>query len=343
MQKNLPFISVIIPCLNEERFISDCLNSILANDYPKEKLEVLVVDGMSKDKTREIIKKFQTPNVNYQIQLLDNPRVITPAAMNIGIENARSEIIIKMDAHSLYEKDYISKCVEHLMESGADNVGGVLKSIPAKNNPVAKAIAISLSHFFGAGGSYFRTGSKEPREVDTVAFGCYWKKTFQKIGMFDEKMAQIEDLELNTRLRKAGGKIMLFPDIKASYYPSSDNIISFFKHNFTDGIWATFSLKYGLKVSLRHLIPLIFVSGLIGLLILSLFSKLFLFFFSLSALTYLLISIFVSFQIANRERDIRIFFVLPIIFASRHIGYGLGSIYGLIKLVKDGREKRKRN
>ena len=256
--KEMPMVSAIVPCRNEQKFISACLGSIIANDYPKEKLEILIVDGMSTDKTREIAGNY---GKRYSIlKLLDNPKIITPAAMNIGIKNSKGEIIIKMDAHSIYEKDYILKCVEHLTESGADNVGGVLKPIPSEKTLFAKAIAFSLSHIFGAGGSFFRTGAKEPKEVDTVAFGCYWKKTFDKIGLFDEKMAKIEDLELNRRIKKAGGKIMLFPDIRASYYPSSYDLKSFLKHNFTDGFWITYPLKFGfISGSWRHYIPLIFI------------------------------------------------------------------------------------
>ncbi len=310
------FISIIVPCRNEERFIGICLESILNQDYPKDKLEILVVDGMSKDRTREIVRNFQFPISNFQIRLIDNPRVITPAAMNIGIRAAKGEVIIKMDAHSVYEKDYISNCVRHLEESGADNVGGVLKAVPSKNTLTAKVIAISLSHFFGAAGSHFRTGTDGPREVDTVAFGCYWRKVFDKIGLYDERMTQIEDLEFNYRLRKAGGKIMLFPDIKAIYYPSSDNLSSFFWHNFTDGIWATYPLKYGFKVSLRHLIPLIFVLTL-----------------PLSLWPYILASSFFSLQIAVREKDLRLFFVMPLVFFARHFGYGLGSIAGFLKIL----------
>lgn len=309
------FVTVIVPCLNEERHIAECLTSIVENEYPKDRVEILVVDGMSNDKTREIIKKFQNPNVKCQIKLLDNQRVITPAAMNVGIRNAKGDIIIKMDAHSVYEKDYISKCVQHLEESGADNVGGVLRPIPANHTLVARAIAVCLSHPFGAGGSYFRTGVEEPREVDTAAFGCYRKEVFDNIGFFDERMEKIEDLELNYRLKRAGGKIMLFPDIRASYYPSSDNPTDFFVHNFTDGIWATYPLKYGFKVGLRHFIPLVFVLTL-----------------PLSIWPYILLSLFFSAQIALREKDLRLFFAMPLVFAARHIGYGLGSWYGVGKL-----------
>ena len=311
-------VSVIIPCRNEEKYIAKCLDSIIANDYSQERLEVLVIDGDSEDRTREIVEKY-TKQYSF-VKLLENLKKITPAAMNIGIKNSKGEIIIKMDAHSIYKKDYISKCVEHLEESGADNVGGVLKTLPSKDNIVAKAIAISLSHPFGAGTSYFRTGSKEPREVDTVAFGCYWKKIFDKIGLYNEKMAKIEDFELNYRLRKAGGKIMLFPDINAVYYSSSENLEQFSEHNFTDGIWSTYHLKFSqtLLISWRHLLPMILVLS-------------FLLFFPF--ILYFLVALGFSFQIALKEKDFRCLFIMPIFFASRHIGYGLGSIWGLIKIL----------
>lgn len=315
------FVSIIVPCLNEERHIEECLKSILANDYPEEKLEILVVDGGSTDKTREIVKSYggQTS----VIQLLDNPKVTTPAAMNIGIQNAKGDVIIKMDAHSVYAKDYISKCVKHLLESGADNVGGVLESVASAGTLEAKAIAICLSHAFGAGGSYFRTGADEPMEVDTVAFGCWKREVFEKIGVFNEQMAQIEDLEFNYRLRAAGGKIMLFPDIKAKYFPSSTTLGSFFLHNLDDGTWATYPLKYGFHVSLRHLVPLIFVLTL-----------------SLSIWPYIPVSLLVSLQIAFAQKDWRLLFAMPLAFGARHIAYGIGSIIGLFKIIFDnGREK----
>jgi len=317
-------VTVIVPCLNEERFIGVCLESIIANDYPKESLEVLVVDGYSKDRTREIIERYKIQDTKYKIRLLDNPKITTPAAMNVGIKNAKGDIILKMDAHTKYEKDYISKCVEHLEESGADNVGGVLESVPAQNTLMAKAIAFCLSHTFGAGGSYFRTGTTDAKEVDTVAFGCYKKEVFEKIGLYDERMAKIEDLELNLRLKKAGGKIMLFPDIKALYYPSSSTLGSFFKHNFDDGMWTTYPLKFGfVSGSWRHYIPLIFVLTL-----------------PVSIWLYIPVSLFFSLKIAMINNNIAFFFVMPLAFGARHIGYGIGSLVGLFKVLQEnGKEK----
>ena len=303
------FVTAIVPCLNEEQHIANCLESIVAQDYPKKYLEVLVMDGGSGDKTREIVKQFD-------VRLLDNPRVSTPAAMNVGIKAAKGEVIIKMDAHTKYSVDYISKCVQHLQESGADNVGGVLESAPAKDTLMAKAIAICLSHVFGAGGSHFRTGAETPMEVDTVAFGCYKRQVFDRIGLFNEQMAQIEDLEFNYRLRAAGGKIMLFPDIRAQYYPSSTTLSSFFLHNLDDGIWATYPLKYGFRVSLRHIIPLLFVLTIV-----------------ISFWVYIWFALLFAVQIAVAEKDWRLLYVMPLAFGARHIGYGVGSIIGLFKLL----------
>jgi glycosyltransferase involved in cell wall biosynthesis len=311
-----PFVSIIIPCRNEEDFIAKCLDSILKNDYPKEKMEVLVVDGQSRDGTREIVEKFKIQNSEFKIRLLDNPKKITPTALNLGIKNAKGEIIIRMDAHATYEKDYISKCIKHLQNYKADNIGGAIKTIPSEDTLVARAIALSLSHPFGTGGSYFRTGVKEPREVDTVFGGCYRKEVFEKIGIFNENLERSQDIEFNLRLKKAGGKIFLVPEIVSYYYPKS-SLKDFFLHSFKDGIWAIYPLKFT-KIPLcpRHYIPLFFVLTL-----------------PLSIWFYLPVTCYFSIKISLKKKNLSYFFVMPIVFASRHFGYGLGSILGLIKLL----------
>lgn len=179
---DFPFVSVIIPCRNEEKFIGQCLDSITTQDYPKDRIEVMVVDGMSEDGTREIIKnhieKYES------IKILDNPGRIVPKALNIGIENARGNVILRMDAHNIYEKDYISKCIKYLNEYKADNVGGICITLPGSDDLMARSIALSLAHPFGVGNAYFRIGSEEPKYVDTVPFGCYKKEVFGKKSAF---------------------------------------------------------------------------------------------------------------------------------------------------------------
>lgn len=334
MFNKLPFVSVIIPCRDEELFIGKCLESIILQDFPKENLEVLVINGNSEDETRKIVKEFA---LKYPfIRPLDNPQKFTPFGLNIGIKASRGEIIIRMDSHAGYEKDYISKCVRYLQESGADNVGGVIKTLPAKNTLQARAIAKVLSHPFGAGASYFRIGSKKPRFVDTVFGGCYKREVFDPppggIGFFNEKMIRSQDIEFNKRLKKAGGKILLHPDIVAYYYPQAD-FRKFFKHNFTDGFWTTYPLKFKVRFfSLRHLMPLFFAAGFSGSLILGFFSIWFKILFILIFGSYLLINLFFSFKIALKE-DLRYSFILPPVFFNRHFAYGLGSLWGLIKIL----------
>lgn len=321
-------VSIIIPCRNEEKFIAKCLDSIIGQDYPKDSLEILVVDGMSEDKTREIVNKSKIQNPESRIQLIDNPEKYTPFAMNIGIRQAKGEIIMKMDSHTTYQDDYVSKCLFTLNKYKADNVGGILKALPSENTLSARAVALCLSHRFGMGNSYAKTGTKKIREVDTVAFGCFRKEIFKKVGLYDEKMVRSQDLELNLRLKKAGAKILLNPDI-VGYYYTKPNLLAFLKQNLVDGSWVSYPLKFGKRVfSLRHLLPLFFVSGLFFLLITS--EGFFCFVFAL----YLLVSFYFSIKISIKEKDSRLLFLMPIVFGIRHFGYGLGSLYGFFKIFK---------
>lgn len=176
-------ISVICPIYNEEKYINRCIESILGQDYPKEDMEVLLVDGMSSDRTREIVKSYCG---EYKfICFLDNPHKTVPYAMNIGIKAAKGDIIIRLDAHAIYPKNYFSELVRYLKELNADNVGAVCRTLPAKNTPKCKAIAAVLSSSFGMGNSYFRIGAKRIMKVDTVPFGCYRKNVFDCVGGYN--------------------------------------------------------------------------------------------------------------------------------------------------------------
>lgn len=330
--KTLPLVSIIIPCRNEKRFIEKCLDSILANEYPKDRLEVLIVDGMSEDGTRAVVENY-TRRYSF-IKLLDNPKRIIPSAMNIGIHYSAGELIMKMDAHSTYPKDYISKTVWYLNEYQVDNVGGILKIMPNNGGVISKAIPLVLSHPFGSGNAYIKIGLKHPQWADTAAFGCYKISVFQKVGLFNEKLARSSDMDLNKRLRKAGGKILLVPDIVINYY-ADPNLKAFWKHNFADGVWATYVLKFKNKAfSWRHWIPLAFVLSLICSAVLSaIFSWFFWVFFSITS-AYALANLGASWHLAIRERYFPYLWALPIVFASRHITHGLGALWGFVLILK---------
>jgi glycosyltransferase involved in cell wall biosynthesis len=324
-------ISVIIPCRNEGKFIGKCLDSIVNGDYPKDSLEVLVVDGMSSDNSRNIIKEYSQ---KYSfIKLVDNPKYIAPVALNIGIKNSKGNIIVRMDAHTTYEKDYILRCVNYLQKYDADNVGGMISILPRQNTFMGRGIAQSMSSSFGAGGASYKTGSNNFKEVDTVPFGCFKKEVFNRVGFFNENLERSQDMEFNLRLKKAGGKIYLFPDIVSYYYVRS-NLKDFFMHNFKDGIWAVYPLKF-VKMAFkpRHYAPLVFVSGLIFLLLAGIIFRPFLYLFFGVVIMYLSAMIYFSAKISFSEKKPEFLVSLPLAFIARHFGYGIGSIIGLLKLL----------
>ena len=287
---------------------------------------------MSQDRTRKIIKGYAD---RYSfIRLLDNPRKITPTALNIGLKNTKGEIVIRMDAHASYEKEYISKCVECLNKYNADNVGGIMITRPRANNFVGNAVALAYSHRFGVGHSFFRTGADKPIWVDTVFGGCYRKEVFEQVGIFNENLKRGQDMEFNLRLKKAGLRTLLIPEIVSYYYPRSD-FKSFLKHTYKNGIWAILPFKFTsiMPVSWRHLIPLAFVLSVIIFGVLSSFFRFFLWPFFLIIGLYSLCSIYFSVKISIKKRGLKYLFIMPIIFGSLHIGYGLGSLWGLLKVI----------
>src|SRR2546422_11468375 len=250
-------VSVIVPCRNEERYIARCLDSIMATDYPSDRLEVLVVDGQSEDGTRAILHEYVARYPS--IRVLDNPGRIQPIALNVGIRAATGEILMRMDAHALYPKNYITDLVTALETSGADNVGGVLITAPARETPIGRAIAIALSQPFGVGNAYFRIGVRQPRWVDTVAFFCCRRETFERVGLFDEQLARDEDSEFNARLIKRGGRILLSPNVVSHYY-ARDSLSQvarmYYQYGYSKPLVAR---KLGAVMTGRQLVPPPFV------------------------------------------------------------------------------------
>jgi len=323
-------ISIIIPCRNEEKHIGKCLDSLINNNYPKDLMEIFVIDGMSKDNTREIIKKYIK---KYPfIKLINNSKKIVPTAVNIGIKEARGDIITCLGAHSIYPSNYIEKLVLWIRKSEADCVGGVCITKAGAETTIAKAISLVLSHPFGVGDSYFRIGTKEPRYVDTVSLGCYRREVFDRIGLFNEKLIRNQDLEFSLRLKKAGGKIFLVPEI-VNYYCARADLKGLFEQNFWNGFWVIYSTKFAkIPFSVRHLIPFFFVMLLIGSFVLSFIYGPFIYFSCLVLFSYLTSNLFFSFRL-SLEKGFKYFFPIMLSFATLHFSYGFGSIWGLIKIA----------
>jgi len=253
---------VIIPCRNERAFIRGCLESVTGGDFPEDRLEVLVVDGMSDDGTREEVEKFAA--AHRSVSLHDNPRRIAPTALNVGIRQARGAIIVRTDAHSRYPRNYIASLVEWLEKSGADNVGGVWITRPANDSAKARAIAAGLSSPFGVGNAHFRIGVREPKWVDTVPFGCYRREVFDRIGLFDEELVRNQDDEFNARLIRRGGRILLVPDIVSEYF-ARESLGKLWRTYFQYGYFKPLAArKVGAVLTGRQLVPALFVALLIA-------------------------------------------------------------------------------
>ncbi len=324
-------ISIICPIYNEEAHIARCIDSVLQQDL-KEPYELLLVDGKSTDQTVSIIQPY-LKNHPF-IHLLENPKRTAPCAMNIGIARAQGEIIIRIDAHSEYPNDYCSRLVEALQTlPSAENVGGVFHCTPLKNSKVSEAICCVLSHPLGVGNGSFRIGAKEIKEVDTVPFGCFRKSIFEKVGLYNEKLTRNQDIELNERIRKSGGKIYLLPNLQIKYKARS-TYSALVKNNFDNGLWNILTLYYTRNystLSLRHFIPLLFVLSLIVPTLMMLVNPLFGILSAFSLFVYLILIIVASVKL-NIEKRCGVF-RLVFAFFTLHFSYGWGSLMGLFKVL----------
>jgi len=262
-------VSVIVPCLNEENTIQLLLNAILTQNFPIEKIEVIIADAISNDKTREKILEFEKSHPSLTIRIVDNLRRTIPTALNLAAKSAIGDYIIRLDAHSIPNEDYILNCINILKSGKAQNVGGIWEICPGDETCMARSIARAASHPFGAGDAAYRISSRAGF-VDTVPFGAFKKEVFIKSGGFDENLLSNEDYEFNTRLRQSGGKVWLDPAIKAKYY-ARKNLIELSKQYWRYGFWKNRMLrKYPKSLRWRQAIPPLFVLFMILFAVLSL-------------------------------------------------------------------------
>ena len=320
-------VSIIVPMKNEERFIGKCLETILANDFPMDQCEILVMDGRSTDRSRKIVEEKAT---QYPIiRLLDNPKGIAPTAMNLGIRAAKGQYILRMDGHSEYPLNYVRTCLEELQRTGADNVGGRWITKPGSDSLVARGIALMTRHPVGVGNAAYRIGLGD-RFVDTVPFGAFRKSLFEKIGYYREDLVRHQDYELNARIRMAGGKIYLSSKIDITYYNVPD-LARFMRQAYGNGTWMAHAwLGTTGSFSLRHGAPLAFVSCLLCCLLLSSFSELFRILLLVMMAMYLLFVLAASLQISLRH-GLVFLFVLPVLFVSYHLCYGAATLIGFLR------------
>ena len=210
----LPFVSVVVPCLDEEPFIAACLERLREQDYPRDRMEILVVDGGSRDGTRTILERVAAEDP--RVRVIDNPQRIQACGMNAGIRAAAGEVIVRMDAHCECAGDYVRRCVEALARSGADNAGGAQRA--RARSAFQRALCAALDSPLAVGGARYRSAANEGF-VDTVFLGAFPRRAFETVGLYDPRAVTNEDAELNERIRKAGGRVYLSRDIVVHYFP----------------------------------------------------------------------------------------------------------------------------
>ncbi len=324
-----PKVTLIVPCFNEKHYIRLFMEDILLQDYPREQMEVLLIDGGSTDGTVEIIREFLQ---DYDfMDYLHNEKQYVSYALNLGIEQAAGDIILILSGHARYHHNYVSELVRNLISLNADNVGGMLINVPADKSSKSIAIAECMSVGFGMGNSYFRIGSDTIREVDTVTFGCYRKSVFEEIGGFDTDLIRNQDDELNARLKRHGGKILLIPEVKVLYY-TRDKVSNvsrmFYQYGFFKPLVAK---KMGKPTTLRQLVPPAFILTLLITWAVSLFYPSWLMIFFGIVVLHLLTGFMVSIPLAGKRKNYGLLMYMPYIFFIIHGSYGWGYLSGILR------------
>ena len=320
-------VSIILPVRNESVYIEKSLRALLAQNYPVKQMEILIADGMSTDDTHRIIGDFSLKYPQLKIKILDNPGVIVSTGMNIALRQAKGDIIIRVDGHCIVALDYVHKCVEHIQKDGVDGVGGPMESIG--ETLMAKVIAAGMSSLFGVGNSVFRTMSGKNMLVDTVPFPAYTREIIERVGFYDEEMVRNQDDEYNYHIRELGGKILFADDVRSTYF-SRVSLKGLWRQYYQYGYYKVRVLqKHPRQMSLRQFVPPAFVLAMLVSILLAFFSD----YRPVSLVIpvfYLLANSFASLYTASKH-SWRYLPLLPLVFATLHISYGLGFLAGLFK------------
>lgn len=323
-----PAVSVIIPVLNEERFLKQSVQAILNQNYSGQ-FEIILALGPSKDQTNVIAQELAK---DQRIKLVENPSGRTAAALNNAIKNSNFDIIVRLDGHAIVDSNYIKNAVKTLVESGADNVGGLMKA--EGTNAFEKSVAAAMTSKFGVGNAPFHVGGKSG-EVDTVYLGTFRKSALERVGNFDESFIRAQDWEMNYRIRKTGGKIWFNPDLVVSYRPRK-NILQLAKQYFEYGQWRKQVTKtYPETVSMRYLAPPVTVSGLIVGFVMVLFSKLldisWLQIGWLAPMVYLTVILLAFLSIGSKIGLLSRLYLL-LVLPTMHLSWGVGFLKGSKRL-----------
>ena len=327
-----PRVSVIVPCYNEEKTIRLLLDAVSRQTFPNHDMEVVVADGMSEDDTLQKIEAFRRQNEGLVVRVIENPDQAIPAGLNRAIEAARGEFVIRLDAHSVPHPEYVARCVAGLEQRKGDNVGGVWKIVPSQSTWIARSIAAAASHPFAVGDAKYRYADR-PGEVDTVPFGAFRRDYLLKLGGFDESLLTNEDYELNTRIRRAGGKLWLDPNIQVQYY-SRSNLGQLARQYWRYGYWKAVMLRrYPGSLRWRQALPPLFVLGLLMLLVASFFLPAACWILLFAVIVYTGALLVSGLDITLRAKQFSQLIGIPLVIATMHLSWGSAFLVSAVRLI----------
>ncbi len=322
-----------MPCYNEERFILKALEQ-LVDQYDKTRYEIVVVDGISQDGTRDLIAQFQSKRPDVRVTVVDNPARAIPNALNLGVTFARGEIIARMDAHAVPSDGYVRRCVEVLQQHNTGVVGMPCNVLPATDTLLARAIASAVSHPFGIGDAKYRLreGGAIQEAVDTVAFACFRKSLWQELGGYDESLSTNEDYDFNYRVRLSGRAVILDRSGHCDYFARSTFSGLAAQYRRYGGWKARMVRLHPLSIKMRQLVAPAFVVSLILLMVLSFFSVLALLLLTLELGLYFLLALVFGWQIQrNAHGGILMWLMMPLVFLTIHLMWGSSFLLGLVR------------
>lgn len=328
---DLPSVSIVVPCYNEERYIYKVLEN-LAGQYQPTHSEIIVVDGRSTDGTRERVAEFKRAYPNLRVRLVDNPARQIPAGVNLGIEAASGDIIVRMDAHAIPSANYVRYCVKQL-EDGAEGeraaagdvavVGMPIRIYPGAETRAARAIALAVGHPFGIGDAKYRMPDRTAAEfVDTVPFGVFRKSLWREVGGFNEALLTNEDYDFHYRIRQRGKRILLDPSGHTIYY-ARPTIVELARQYFRYGTWKAQMVKlHPRSLRPRHLVAPAFVAGIVSTALVGFWWRPAWWLLALALLPYALLALACAFKLARRGRDMRLLPFVAVIFPVLHVAWG---------------------
>ena len=324
-------VSIIVPTLNEEKYIFKCIQSILNFEIPTDcEIEIIIADGMSSDNTRDLILSNFSKEV---ISIIDNEAIFQANGINKAILLSKGDFIMRLDAHAIYPQDYLVKCFQLSHETGADNGGGSVLTLKGSNSFSALLVQSLTTHAFGVGDSTFRT-LEYKGEVDTVPYGFFKREIFERIGLLNEKLIRAQDYEFNRRIAKNGGKVFIDTSIKIKYFNQASLLKFYSKQFYKEAPYNAYMWYLApYTFTFRHAITSVFSAGIFFGFLFSFLNTFLLYTYIGAIVIYSFLAMLSAFQQSNRYKDLRLLFILPFCFFSFHFIHGLGVLKGCLLLL----------